>query len=411
MVSISVIMPVYNASEFLNMSINSLIKQSFNDLELICVDDGSTDNSLEILNKFSSKYNFIKVIRQKNMGSGKARNNGIDNASGDYIAFLDADDIFVDKNALEIMYKTAVNNNADMVCGNLKRLTKDKKIIEDIHKNEAYSFFDDYGFISPKEYGVPWAFYKNIFKRNFLNQYNIRFPDLKRGQDPVFLANVLVHMINIPVTPVTLYGYNFSVGGGTDNKINSYDKKKDYITHFKETFNILNNHGFEVVSEKYKKYLFNFLNNPNNYNDLDLYDIVIDVFGNDESFKNYNDEFVFFKITHLLNLLKVSDSNDFFKKVKSEFLIMDIESNCIIENNLKEEFNIVCESNNINTCKLNLLQFEINNLKSENQKLNNNYKKLKNDNYYLRKLNNELLNSSSWKITKPLRTFKRIFRK
>jgi glycosyltransferase involved in cell wall biosynthesis len=404
-------MPVYNASEFLNMSINSLIKQSFNDLELICVDDGSTDNSLEILNKFSSKYNFIKVIRQKNMGSGKARNNGIDNASGDYIAFLDADDIFVDKNALEIMYKTAVNNNADMVCGNLKRLTKDKKIIEDIHKNEAYSFFDDYGFISPKEYGVPWAFYKNIFKRNFLNQYNIRFPDLKRGQDPVFLANVLVHMINIPVTPVTLYGYNFSVGGGTDNKINSYDKKKDYITHFKETFNILNNHGFEVVSEKYKKYLFNFLNNPNNYNDLDLYDIVIDVFGNDESFKNYNDEFVFFKITHLLNLLKVSDSNDFFKKVKSEFLIMDIESNCIIENNLKEEFNIVCESNNINTCKLNLLQFEINNLKSENQKLNNNYKKLKNDNYYLRKLNNELLNSSSWKITKPLRTFKRIFRK
>jgi len=410
-VSISVIMPVYNASEFLNMSINSLIKQSFNDLELICVDDGSTDNSLEILNKFSSKYNFIKVIRQKNMGSGKARNNGIDNASGDYIAFLDADDIFVDKNALEIMYKTAVNNNADMVCGNLKRLTKDKKIIEDIHKNEAYSFFDDYGFISPKEYGVPWAFYKNIFKRNFLNQYNIRFPDLKRGQDPVFLANVLVHMINIPVTPVTLYGYNFSVGGGTDNKINSYDKKKDYITHFKETFNILNNHGFEVVSEKYKKYLFNFLNNPNNYNDLDLYDIVIDVFGNDESFKNYNDEFVFFKITHLLNLLKVSDSNDFFKKVKSEFLIMDIESNCIIENNLKEEFNIVCESNNINTCKLNLLQFEINNLKSENQKLNNNYKKLKNDNYYLRKLNNELLNSSSWKITKPLRTFKRIFRK
>ena len=233
-----------------------------------------------------------------------------------------------------------------------------------------------------------------------MNQYNIRFPDLKRGQDPVFLANVLVHMINIPVTPVTLYGYNFSVGGGTDNKINSYDKKKDYITHFKETFNILNNHGFEVVSEKYKKYLFNFLNNPNNYNDLDLYDIVIDVFGNDESFKNY-----------LLNLLKVSDSNDFFKKVKSEFLIMDIESNCIIENNLKEEFNIVCESNNINTCKLNLLQFEINNLKSENQKLNNNYKKLKNDNYYLRKLNNELLNSSSWKITKPLRTFKRIFRK
>ena len=80
-------MPVYNASEFLNMSINSLIKQSFNDLELICVDDGSTDNSLEILNKFSSKYDFIKVIRQKNMGSGKARNNGIDNASGDYIAF------------------------------------------------------------------------------------------------------------------------------------------------------------------------------------------------------------------------------------------------------------------------------------------------------------------------------------
>ncbi|OWT33486.1 hypothetical protein BGI41_02175 [Methanobrevibacter sp. 87.7] len=405
MVSISVIMPVYNASEFLDMSINSLIRQSFNDLELICVDDGSTDNSLEILDKFSKKYDFIRIIKQENSGSGKARNNGIDNASGDYIAFLDADDVFVDKDALKVMYKLAIENDADMVCGNLKRLNEKREIIEDMYKNKNYAYFEKYGFISPKDYGVPWAFYKNIFKRSFLNEYNIRFPDLKRGQDPVFLANVLIHTDKIPVAPVTLYGYNFHAGGGPNLKVNTYNKKKDHITHFKQTFDILDNNGFESVSERYKKNFFDFLNSSRNLNDLELYDILIDIFGfNSKYFENYNNEFTYFKVYHLLNLLLVLKSDESFDEIKDKFLSMDISSNNLIKNDLKEKYDIVCKSSNLIDCKSSLYSFELNRLKNENIKLINKCNKLK-------RLNNELLNSSSWKITKPLRSFKKFFKK
>ena len=302
------------------MSIGSLINQSFNDLELICVDDGSNDDSLKILDDFSKKYNFIKIIKQENKGSGKARNNGINNASGDYIAFLDADDIFVDNNALEIMYKLATENDADMVCGNLKRLNEKGEVVEDMFKNQNYKYFDEYEFISPKEYGVPWAFYKNIFKRSFLNEYDIRFPDLKRGQDPVFLANVLVHTDKIPVAPVTLYGYNFHAGGGPNLKVNTYNKKKDHITHFKQTFDILDNSGFEEVSEKYKKNFFDFINSSRNLKDLNMYEIVIDIFGFDSKyFKNYNNEFTYFKVNHILNLLSESNSDESYDKLKDKF--------------------------------------------------------------------------------------------
>ena len=103
MVKVSIVMPTYNGAEFLKRSIESVSKQTLKDLELICVDDGSTDNSLEVLNNLSNQYDFIKIITQENAGSGSARNNGIKNSVGEYIAFLDADDEFFDDDALERM--------------------------------------------------------------------------------------------------------------------------------------------------------------------------------------------------------------------------------------------------------------------------------------------------------------------
>ena len=82
-------MPVYNDANRLNKSITSIINQSLDNIELICVNDGSQDNSLEILNDFADKYDFIKVLSQENQGSGKARNYGMSEATGDYIGFLD----------------------------------------------------------------------------------------------------------------------------------------------------------------------------------------------------------------------------------------------------------------------------------------------------------------------------------
>ena len=102
-IKISIMMPVYNLENYLDRSIGSIIAQPLDELELICVNDGSSDNSLKILREFEEKYNFIKVFTQENQGAGPALNRCIGEASGEYIAFLDADDIYVDKTALEKM--------------------------------------------------------------------------------------------------------------------------------------------------------------------------------------------------------------------------------------------------------------------------------------------------------------------
>ena len=120
-VKISIIMPVYNDGYVIEESLNSVMNQTLEDIEIICVNDGSTDNSLEILKNYQSKYgDMIKIFNQENMGSGIARNNAMKYAIGEYIAFLDSDDIFIDKNALKKMYDVAIKNKADMVSANLK---------------------------------------------------------------------------------------------------------------------------------------------------------------------------------------------------------------------------------------------------------------------------------------------------
>lgn len=107
MVGISIIMPVYDVSNYLQNAINSIENQTFEDVEVICVNDGSTDNSLEVLNKIKKDYDKLVIVNQENAGPGIARNTGIDYATGEYIAFLDSDDIFLDEDALEKMYNSA----------------------------------------------------------------------------------------------------------------------------------------------------------------------------------------------------------------------------------------------------------------------------------------------------------------
>ena len=100
-VFVSIIIPVFNAAPYLDKCLSSVTNQRLKNIEIICVDDGSTDRSLEILSKYEKNDARIRIIRQKNSGVSAARNKGILNAKGEYIAFLDADD-FVDKNTYKI---------------------------------------------------------------------------------------------------------------------------------------------------------------------------------------------------------------------------------------------------------------------------------------------------------------------
>ena len=187
MIKISIIIPVYNDGKYIQKSIESVLNQSLEDIEIICVNDGSDDDSLQILNKLSKENNRIKVFNQENQGPAIARNKGIQESNGEYIGFLDADDFFIDTDALKRLYDVAKFNNANMVSGNIKLVDGDRNFSP--FKDLDYYKKDDV--INPEEYGIPWGFYKSIYKREFLVNNSIYFPDLIRGEDPVFLAEVL----------------------------------------------------------------------------------------------------------------------------------------------------------------------------------------------------------------------------
>ena len=113
---VSVIMPVYNAEKYLKVALSSLLTQTYKNIEIICVNDGSTDHSLDILERMSSADKRIKVISQKNGGPAKARNAGLDAAKGKYISFVDSDD-FVDRTMYSVLVEKAEKEKADiLVC-------------------------------------------------------------------------------------------------------------------------------------------------------------------------------------------------------------------------------------------------------------------------------------------------------
>lgn len=116
-ITLSIIMPVYNGEQYLNYSIQSVLNQTYKDYELILVDDGSTDHSLEICEKYQSKDERIRVISQENKGISGARNAGIDIATGKYITFMDNDDV-IQPEMYEIMLKYMVSDGLDLImCG------------------------------------------------------------------------------------------------------------------------------------------------------------------------------------------------------------------------------------------------------------------------------------------------------
>ena len=128
MPKVSVIVPVHNTGKYLSKCLDSLLGQTLTDLEVICINDGSTDDSLEILSQYAQKDKRIKIIDFKeNKGVSVARNEGIKAAMGDYVAFMDSDDL-VDLDFYEKLYEKACQTGADIVKGDLKEIFPDGKI-------------------------------------------------------------------------------------------------------------------------------------------------------------------------------------------------------------------------------------------------------------------------------------------
>ena len=159
MPKVSVIVPIYNEEKYLNDCINSIANQTLKDIEIIAVNDGSTDNSLKILDDLSIKYKGkLKVIDKENGGAGSARNVGIVNASGEFIKFVDADD-YLKLTALERMYNIAKENNVKLVRGNYQTIigpfkTEDKCSFSDIKESRIVDVRKEKDYIVSETPGI-----------------------------------------------------------------------------------------------------------------------------------------------------------------------------------------------------------------------------------------------------------------
>lgn len=240
---LSTIIPVYNAEKYLNRCLDSILSQSIDAQEIICVDDGSTDHSLEILRDYEKAHDNIHVLTQKNSYAGVARNNGLEIAKGEYIHFMDADD-YVLPSAYAKVYETAIAHSADYVKTRSKTFDMQSG---DLIDNKYFSMsafpesiygktgsLSDYQDVLLKTARAPWT---SFVKRSYLMEHNIRFNSLKCVNDRSFYMDVVLHTDRIVICNCYMVCYQInnkeSLMGIRDENftclIKSYEIIKDMV--------------------------------------------------------------------------------------------------------------------------------------------------------------------------------------
>ena len=222
---LSIIIPVYNVEKYISKCLDSILNQSFEDFEVICINDGSTDNSLTILQEYKSKG--IIVIDKQNEGSGIARNVGVDIAKGEYLFFVDGDD-WLEDNALEKMVKKADELNTDILIfgglsyydekGRKGGYSADK--LPKIYLNKVFSAKD----IRQDIFKFPSTAWTKLYRRDFWFKNNIRFQQIMVGQDQLPYFHSMITAERIALYPENLYCYRKNRKGA----VTAVKKKKNF---------------------------------------------------------------------------------------------------------------------------------------------------------------------------------------
>ena len=211
-ITVSVIIPIYNMEKYLKKCLDSVINQTLNNIEIICIDDGSTDCTMEILESYKS-FRRITVMTQENRGAAVSRNRGIEAAKGEFVAFMDPDDYYADKEALKCLYTCAKRENVAVCGGRILceyegTVSEQKKICENFEQN---------GRVRYRDYQHIYGYTGFIFCKNFLKNHFISFPDYRRFQDIPFIVKALIHADIFYVVPHPVYIYRIV------DKVISYD--------------------------------------------------------------------------------------------------------------------------------------------------------------------------------------------
>lgn len=240
---VSIIVPVYNVEKYLEKCLESIINQTYKNLEIICIDDGSPDNSIDILNKFSEKDPRIKIIRQKNRGLSGARNTGINISKGKYITFVDSDD-WIENNMVELLVKKMEIEDLELVIcgrnhiinGEVKAIKLDK--IEKILMDRILSGKEYFLEIISKTNLFTASAYNKLYLLEKIKKENLIFPEGRLYEDLLFVFKYLYFSKKVNIVNKELYNYFINREGAITNKINTRDIIDINYT-YKEIYNFL----------------------------------------------------------------------------------------------------------------------------------------------------------------------------
>ena len=238
---ISIIVPVFNGEKYLKRCVDSILAQTFLEFELILVNDGSQDKSLEMCAQFASTDNRIKVIsKEESEGAGPARNSGIDASNGEYLMFLDADD-FTSPNMLKKLYDIITKGNLDLaICGYDSFVEDAPNYTEAVgysaktlaNAEEVRTFF-----VENFPEGVVGYLWNKIYKAQIIHENNLRFPAMRRLQDGVFNTDYWGFVNSCEIIPDALYHYMLNPQTGLFKKCppDYYDLIRRFSKGFSDT--------------------------------------------------------------------------------------------------------------------------------------------------------------------------------
>lgn len=276
--AVSVIMPVYNAEEYLNQTIETLLQQSYQNIEIICVDDGSTDKSLEILRKYASEDKRVHVYTQENRYAGVARNKGLKNARGHYVLFLDSDDFF-EPELIEETYRTAVENTADVVMFGANYYNNDTGKIwigrhlldaNYVPEKQPFNYKDCPDTLFQVSNAVPWT---KLFRRKFIKKTGLQFQELHNANDVYFVFSALTMAERIVTLDKQLVNYRTGLKGNLQSS-----KRRYFFEAYTALYQGLKDRGLlDVLRKSYTNASLNsFMYNLRVVSDLEAKKVIFD---------------------------------------------------------------------------------------------------------------------------------------
>jgi glycosyltransferase involved in cell wall biosynthesis len=209
-IKVSIIVPVYNSEKYLEKCLYSIINQSIEEIEIICINDGSKDSSLKILQKYQSFCNKIIIEDQTNMGQGYSRNQGIKIAQGEFIMFVDSDDFLINADVIKILYNEIKKQNAQVLLFSYDKyyekenIVATKSINNKINTKIIESTKEKKSLFNQKAIGIPW---NKIYQRSLLIENDIKFATSKIYEDVIFFFHAIILAKKIAMINYCAYGY------------------------------------------------------------------------------------------------------------------------------------------------------------------------------------------------------------